>query len=128
MGKRMNLMAIGLVAVFVLASAPAAHAARADVVRQGHCSAQSTWKLKAKPDNGGMEVEFEVDQNVAGQVWDVAIQRNGSRIFSGSRTTQPPSGSFEVKRRVSKAAGSDRFVARATNASSGETCVGRVSS
>ncbi len=107
--------------------APVAHAGGQEVIRRGSCSAQSDWKLKVKPDNSRLELEFEVDQNVVGEVWRVRIKQNGARIFAGTRTTRGPSGSFEVRRRPADGAGVDRFVARATNLSNGEKCVGRIS-
>jgi hypothetical protein len=81
---------------------------------------QTDWKLKVKPDDGRLELEFEVDQNVNGQSWNVRVKQNGSRIFTGTRVTQAPSGSFELKRRPNDSAGTDRFVARATNPSTGD--------
>ncbi len=126
MSKMVRFVGVALVGASLFAFAPVAQASRADVVRRGDCSVGSTWKMKAKPDNGRIELAFEVDQNVVGQTWHVRIQRNGTQIFSGNRTTQSPSGSFELNRRVADPAGSDRFVARASNASSGETCVGEV--
>ena len=120
----------------LLMVAPAAHAGSGgeggggndgEVITRGHCSGRSDWKLKAKPDDGGLEVEFEVDSNVNGQNWNVRIKQNGARIFQGVRTTHGPSGSFEIERHPNDQAGTDRFMARATNASTGETCVGRVS-
>jgi len=119
-----KLLSVALVGASVLSVAPAASASGNAVIRRGSCSGQSTWKLKAKPDDGRIELEFEVDQNVVGQAWRVTIRRNGSAIFSGVRITQVPSGSFDVQLRPSDSAGSDRFVARATNRSRGETCVG----
>ena len=62
-----------------------------------------------------------------GQSWNVRIKQNGNRIFTGTRVTQGPSGSFDLTRRPNDSAGTDRFVARATNPSTGETCVGQIS-
>jgi hypothetical protein len=115
-----------LTAALVLSLAPAAQGRGTEVIRRGSCSASSDWKLKAKPDDARIEVEFEVDSNVVGQTWIVTIRQNGGRIFRGSRVTQGPSGSFELKRRPSDTAGVDRFIARATNPGTGETCVGHV--
>ena len=91
-----------------------------DVITRGSCSGQSDWKLKVKPDNSRLELEFEVDSNVNGQSWNVRIKQNGNRIFTGTRVTQGPSGSFDLTRRPNDAAGTDRFLARATNPSTGE--------
>ena len=71
--------------------------------------------------DGRIEVEFEVDQNRVGKRWRVTIKRNGSTVFRSMRTTQAPSGSFEVRRLLAGGAGS-RIVATAKALSSGETC------
>ena len=107
--------------------APAAHASggATAVTASGHCSGSATWKLKAKPDDGRLQVEFEVDSNVNGQTWAVRIRDNGDLAFSGNRVTRAPSGSFTVERRIANKAGTDRITARATHA--GQTCFGTVS-
>lgn len=110
----------------LLAAAPVAHANEADVIRRGACSGASDWKIKASPEDGRIEVEFEVDSNVNGQAWRVLIWHDGDRIFAGTRTTRPPSGSFEVRRVAGDPAGADRFRGRAVSVATGETCVGRV--
>lgn len=118
-----------LIAMAGLALAvPSAQARGGDprVESQGACSQQSDWKLKAKPDNGRIEIEFEVDSNVVGQTWQVRISDNGTRVFQGTAVTQAPSGSFSVDRRVADAAGTDHFLAQARNRATGETCSGRV--
>lgn len=102
-----------------------AQANDADVIREGACSAASDWKLKLSPENGRIEVEFEVDQNVVGQTWTVVMHHNGTRIFRGDRVTLAASGSFEVRKVVNNLAGDDTVVARATNAKTGEVCRGR---
>src|SRR3954451_17570743 len=43
----------------------------------GSCTGRSSSKLKVRPDHGGLETEFEVDQNRSGVTWKVAIRRNG---------------------------------------------------
>jgi hypothetical protein len=90
------------------------------VLRNGDCSGASNWKLKAKPDDGRLETEFEVDQNRNGVRWNVVIRRNGRVAFRGARTTKAPSGSFSVERRLADGAGKDRITAVATR--DGETC------
>jgi hypothetical protein len=128
-----NMIATGaLVVVSLLMVAPAAQAGGGgggggDVITRGSCSGQSDWKLKVKPDNSRLELEFEVDSNVNGQPWNIRIKQNGNRIFTGTRVTQGPSGSFDLTRRPNDTAGTDRFVARAKNPSTGETCVGNIS-
>jgi hypothetical protein len=96
-----------------------------DVIESGSCGGSSDWKLKLSPEDGGIEVEYEVDQNVSGDRWRVRIRHDGALVFTGTRTTHGASGSFEVRIVENDAAGSDGFKARANNLSTGEVCVGR---
>ncbi len=124
LGRVAALITSALV-VTTLAAAPMTVSAKdGDIIRRGSCSMRSDWKLKLSPENGRIEVEFEVDQNRNGQRWVVKMKRNGNVFWRGSRTTQPPSGSFEVRRVTRNGAGADRIVARARNVSSGEVCRG----
>lgn len=101
-----------------------AMAGNRDVIQEGSCSGSSDWKLKISPDNGRLEVEFEVDQNVSGDRWRVKILHDGDRVFRGTRTTGGASGSFELRIVEDDRAGSDTFRARARNLSTDEVCVG----
>jgi len=96
-----------------------------DVIRRGACSGPSDWKLKLSEENGRVEVEYEVDQNVVGDVWRVRIRHDGDLVFAGRRTTRAPSGSFEVRILQRNRAGDDVFRGRAVNVRTGETCGGR---
>ena len=118
--------ALGASGVAVLGTVPAQASGGSDyrVIRTGSCSGNAVWKLKAKADDGRIEVEFEVDSNRTGQVWDVRLRRNGNLVFSGKRTTQGASGSFSLERRISNSAGDDLVVGRATHGS--QVCRGQV--
>lgn len=98
-----------------------------DVVRRGTCSGSTHWKIKAKPDNGRIEVEAEIDSNHNGQAWTWVLRHNGTVASRGSATTHAPSGSFFVVRRTANAAGVDSFKFRAVYRATGEVCVARVS-
>jgi hypothetical protein len=87
----------------------------------GSCTGRATAKLKAKPDDGRLEVEFEVDQNRNGVRWSVRIRRNGTRVVRTSAVTRAPSGSFSVERKIGNPAGADRIAARAVSPS-GQVC------
>jgi hypothetical protein len=84
-------------------------------------------KIKAKHDDGRIELEAEVDSNRIGQVWRWSIRHNGDLAFAGRARTVAPSGSFEVERRALNAAGIDSFKFRAKHRPSGQVCVVRVS-
>ena len=114
-----------LVSVFaLLVPAGVASAGQNDVIREGSCGAASDWKLKVSPENGRLEVEFEVDQNVSGDRWRVRIRHDGDLAFRGTRTTRGASGSFSVRIVENDSSGSDVFRARARNLSTDEVCVG----
>ena len=123
---------IGAVAALLLSTAlpvigaGTAHASGGDdVVRRGSCSGSTDWKIKAKPDDGRIEVESEIDSNHNGQTWHWVLRHDGDVAARGSSTTKGPSGSFSVSRRTANHAGADSFRFRATHA--GEVCVARVS-
>ena len=107
------------------AAAPAASAKDGDgrVIKAGSCSAGATSKLKVKPDDGRLEVEFEVDRNRAGETWRVTLSRGGAVLARGTGRTAGASGSFSFERRVS--AGAGRITAKATGPG-GRTCTASV--
>ena len=118
------LVSTMLATVLAIPVAAPAIANEDDVERTGNCSRRSDWKLKLSPEDGGLEVEFEVDQNVVGAKWKVAMKHDGYRFFRDRRTTKAPSGSFEVRRVINNKRGSDRVTAKARNLRSGEVCRG----
>src|SRR4051812_39218980 len=110
----------------VLAASPAvASGGGGDVRNSGACSGSTHWKLKAKGDDGRIEVEAEIDSNRSGQTWGWKLKDNGSVVARGSSTTSGASGSFSVQRKPADMAGTDHFVFRAVYA--GEVCRANVS-
>ncbi|MGZ8584802.1 MAG: hypothetical protein ACXWXP_04925 [Actinomycetota bacterium] len=125
MMKRIMGVALAGALALTIAGAVPASAGDRDVERRSSCSASTDWKLKLSPEDGGLEVEYEVDSNVNGQRWKVKLFKDGNRIFNGTRITQGPSGSFEVRVVASGASGT--FRAKAVNRGTGETCTGSAS-
>jgi hypothetical protein len=120
-------LSVGLAAVFAMGAlvvTPSALAKDGDVIRRGTCSNKSDWKLKLSPENGKIEVEFEVDQNKVGHKWRVTLKHDGERFFRGVRETKGASGSFEVRKVEPNRHGQDHFAAKARNLSTDETCRG----
>ena len=116
---------IAAAAVAATAVAPASGLAKdGDVRVDGTCTQSSTSKLKLSLENGRIETEFEVDQNVNGVRWQVRLRRNGSLAVSTSAVTVAPSGSFELRRLLTNGPGPDTITARATSPS-GEVCTAR---
>ena len=93
------------------------------VTASGSCTG-AAWKLKASPEDGRLEVEGEIDSNVAGQQWRWTIRHNGSVSDRGMATTTARSGSFEVERKIVDLAGTDAVVFKAVR--DGQVCRGVV--
>ena len=117
--------ALAACATFALTAAPAG-AKDGDVLRAGKCSSATTSKIKLSEENGRIEVEFEVDQNRNGVRWTVSLTRNGARFARMTRTTRPPSGSFEARALARNGAGAEVIRGRAISPS-GEVCTAQAS-
>jgi hypothetical protein len=127
--RRIAALTISTLALTGLTIAPAVAGDDDDdrVERNGSCSAGTDWKIKAKADDGRIEVEAEIDSNKVGQSWSWKFKDNGTVFATGTSTTTAPSGSFEVERKPADKAGTDNFVFRAVHPKSGEVCRATVS-
>src|SRR3954465_696363 len=95
------------------------------VTRHGTCAGGgAAYTLKAKHDNGLIQVEWQVDSNKAGQARAGRLRDNGALFGAANRPTQAPSGSFTVHRNTANRAGSD--VIRARSVHGAQTCVAGV--
>ena len=119
-----RILAVAMAALVMGALAGPAAAKDGAVIRTGDCSGRADWKLKGAPDDGRLEVEFEIDSNRIGQTWRVRLADNGNVFFRGTRQTLGPSGSFSVETRTANRAGTDRIVGFAKNPATGQTCKG----
>lgn len=130
MRTRLALAALALTALAaplaVTAPALASHGGGSAVRTHGGCAGSPTWKLKAKPDDGRIELEAEVDSNRPGQVWDWTIKHDGSLSSKGASKTAGTSGSFSVHRRMTDLAGTDHFTFRAERRATGQVCRGTI--
>lgn len=111
----------------VAASVPAQADGGGKTTDQGGCSMKSTFELKASPDGNRIRVEVRVDTGHAGQLWDWSISDNATVVDWGQSKTKPESdGRFEVQRRIDNLMGRDAIDLSASNAATGETCMGHV--
>jgi hypothetical protein len=120
-------LAVPTIALLALTTTPASASDDDATIRTGSCSGKTDWKIKAKADDGRIEVEAEIDSNKIGQTWAWKFKDNGDVFAKGQSTTKGPSGSFEVERKPANQAGTDHFVFRAVNPKSGEVCRATVS-
>jgi hypothetical protein len=115
---------ISLIPPILAAATPASASGGDSVIARGACAHGGHFKLKAKHDDGRIEVEFEVDSNRSGQRWAVRITDNGATVVSRHATPAGPSGSFTVRKNIANRAGRDKVRARATFRN--HTCTGSV--
>jgi hypothetical protein len=109
----------------VLAAAPAEAKGGSPAVQSGGaCIGGGVWKLKAKHDDGRLEVEYQVDTNRAGQAFHVIVTDDNVSVFNGTKTTTAPSGSFTLALRPVDRPGAEVIRTKATFA--GHTCTGSV--
>ena len=125
MRSRAMVAAVVLGAMLIGGTALPVLAKDGDVIRRGACSGRSDWKLKLSEDNGRIEVEYEVDQNRAGDVWRVHVRHDRDLVFAARRGTKAPSGSFTVRLLQRNRVGDDLFRGRAVNLRTGEICGGK---
>ena len=123
--RAMVTLAAAATGLSLVVAAPA-DAGDREVIRRGSCSGSTDWKLKAKKEDGRIEVEAEIDSNRNGRTWHWRLVHNGSVTARGTKTTRAPSGSFEVRRVVVDLTGADHLKLRARKGASGETCRGSV--
>jgi hypothetical protein len=118
----LTAIVIATLAGGLLGAAPAP-ANEGDVLVRGTCTGSSTAKLKLSPEDGRIEVEFEVDQNRDGVPWRVVLTRVGLKVAQLTRVTRGPSGSFTARRVLANRPGGD--VVRASASRNGERCSAR---
>jgi hypothetical protein len=125
MKKTIGLVLVGAMALTLIiggvTGASAQSATSGAVIRTGHCSGPSTWKLTLKRDAGRIESDVEVQTPRAGQTWRFAMFDNGVKFGSGTKTTLAD-GSWSATRFAANQLGTDHIVVRAANQTTGETC------
>ena len=83
----LSVSALGFGALVGLTAVPAVASGGGDDVRtHGACSGTTDWKMKAKSDDGKVEVEAEIDSNKVGQTWNWKLKDNGTLVSAGTST------------------------------------------
>jgi hypothetical protein len=117
-------LSAGLTAPLLAAATPAFASGGGGVSASGACTNGGHFELKAKHDDGAIELEYQVDSNRAGQLWAVRITDNGAVVVSRHATTGGWSGSFTIRKVIANRPGTDKIHARATFKN--HTCGGTV--
>jgi hypothetical protein len=122
MRKALALTIAAALAVSILtAMSSAAAAPPTAVVKNGHCSAHSTWRLTLKKDHARIEADVEVQSPRAAQRWRSRFSDNGI-VFARVTKTTIADGSFSATRFASNKVGSDLIRVRSVNLATGEVC------
>lgn len=108
---------LAMLCATAVAAGPAqarSHGGGTAVRTSGQCAGgPGVWSLKAKPDDGLVEIEFEVDTNRVGQLWHVHVTDNRHLVLDRDIRTKAPSGSFTVRPTTANRAGTDTIRAHA---------------
>jgi hypothetical protein len=108
---------LAMLSATVAVAGPAAahsHGGSTAVRNSGTCiNGPGIWNLKAKPDNGLIEIEFQVDTNKVGQLWHVRVTDNRNLVLDRDIRTTAPSGSFTVHPTTTDRVGTDTIRAHA---------------
>jgi len=117
----MKTSIFSLFVILGLSCAPFATAKDGDIIRRGQCANGIKTKLKASPENGQIEVEYELDDAPPGELWQVILRKNGKVILRTSKRTNGV-GDLEVRKVTPNGSGSDRIEASARRSGGGAAC------
>ena len=126
MKRTVGTTTVALLAILLLPFSAAAEegAAKDSDIKRGDCSGAATWKLRASPEDGRIDVDASVDSAGPGEEWKWRLLHNDSVTARNDATTKGPDGIFEIGRTVVDLKGGDelKFVAR--NVDTDEKCSG----
>lgn len=121
--RRSLLTALMASASLILASTPAT---AIETEKTGKCSAGSIWQADLELEYKVFDLGFEIDTKNADENWNFTLRHNGKRVVSENRTTVKDFDDsyaeveWDLIRPDRK--GSDTFIFRAVNQTSGEVC------
>lgn len=125
MNKKYAFAAAGLTtAIAVPVSMLVAAPAQAGIDRSGRCSG-AEYELGVDRENGGFEVEADIDDARPGSKWRVSIRHEGKVIYKAVRTADRE-GDISVDRFRKNTAGKDTFQLTVKRMATGKVCSAKV--
>lgn len=115
-----GVIAAGVVAAVAIAAWPLFGDDEAEA--QGTCDS-AVYQLSVEPEDGSLEVNFELQSAAPDEVWDVVVQQDASILLEGQRTTDED-GELDVDV-PTRSIGDNDFVVTATP-HNGEACTARL--
>lgn len=116
---------IGVMAVVIVAAVAVGGwlVLREDEANQRGTCDSATYQLSVEPEDGGLEVNFELLSAAPGETWDVVVQQDANILLEGQRTTDEDA---ELDVDVpTREIGDNDFVVTATP-QGGEVCTARL--
>lgn len=95
------------------------------LVRQSACGGGVKSKISASPENGRIELEYEVDNAQPGDTWKIVIRKNGAVILRTQKRVNA-AGNAEVRVLTPNGNGNERIKATATRVGGGGSCAANV--
>jgi hypothetical protein len=92
-----------------------------DIIKRGQCSNGIKTKLKASPENGQIEVEYELDNAAPNELWQITLRKNGTVILRTNQRTNS-FGDLEVRKVTPNGSGSERIDASARRSGASAAC------
>jgi hypothetical protein len=92
-----------------------------ELIRQSACGGGVKSKVSASPENGRIEVEYEVDNAQPGDTWRIVIRRNG-KVILRTRKRVNAAGNAEIRVLTPNGNGNERIAASATRVGGGGSC------
>lgn len=125
MNKKYALATVGLTtAIAIPAAMLVASPAQAGIDRSGRC-AGAEFELSVDRENGGFEVDADIDDARAGSKWRIALRHEG-KVFTRVVRTADREGDISVERFRRNTAGADTFRLTVTQLSTGKVCTTRI--
>lgn len=85
---------------------------------RGTCGS-ATYEMSVEPEDGGLEVTFELQSTAPGETWQIVVEQDGTAVLTGERQTDEDA-ELDVDVTVSKSDGTS-FTVTATP-QDGEAC------
>jgi hypothetical protein len=92
-----------------------------EIIKRGKCSNGVETELKASPENGQIEVEYELGDAVPGSRWRIRITKNGKSILRATQRANA-AGDIEVRQITTNLAGREMIRATAKRTGAAGAC------
>lgn len=115
------LTMLGAGALVAASQTAASAAADAGIERRGVCGQSAVYDAEVDREDGGLEVNFDLDRAASGERWRIVLDQNGEGFFNEVRTVDRE-GEIDVEIQRPDRSGTDEFRMQATRMSGEGNC------